>query len=257
MQDTAAPTTTPPVANPLPADAAPGFSGRIADVVKLSKSGVGDSVVLAYIKNSPGPFQPSADEIIKLRDDGISPGIISAMLERGAELRAQTVSVMPTLQPYPTAYNAPYNNYAQPVMPATPAPVVTTPPETYDDSGYYTQPSSTVVYIGGGYNYPYFNYPYYSGGFCYTYPYCYPYGCYPYYGGVGLRWGYGGYRGFRGYGGFRGGIGFRGGVGGIVPGFHDGVGGVRGASIGGFHGASIGGFRGGGGGGFHGGGGRR
>lgn len=188
-------TTTQTTVNALPAGAAPAFSGDIPEVVKLAKSGVDESVVVSFIRNSPGPFQPSANEIIRLRDAGLTSSEISTMLERGAEVRAQTAAAAP-------AYN-----FASGPMPTIAAPPVvsTTPPVTYADSGdaTQTQPSSTVVYIGGNYGYPYYSYPYY-----YPYPYIYP--------AVGFGFG------FRGP--FRGG--FRGG---FVGGFHGGF-------AGGFHG---------------------
>jgi len=202
-------TTTQTTANALPVAAAPAFSGRIPEVVTLSKSGVDESVVVAFIKNSPGPFAPSADEVIRLRDAGLTSKEISAMLERGAEVRAQTAAAAPAYNyaagPMPAAVAAPDYNAAGP-MPTTAAPpVVATPPLTYTDPGYDTQPGSTVVYVGGNYGYPYYygGYPYY-----YPYPYFYP--------GFGV--GFGGFRG-----GFRGGFGggFRGGFGG---GFHGGGG---------------------------------
>lgn len=190
-------TTTQTTVNTLPAGAAPAFSGDIPEVVTLAKSGVDESLVVSFIRNSPGPFQPSADEIIRLRDAGLTSSEISAMLERGAEVRAQTAAAAP-------AYNV--ASGPMPTMPTTAAPsVVTTPPATYADSDVSTQPSSTVVYVGGNYAYPY----YYSG-YPYYYPYYYPY---PYF-----------------YPGIRVGIGFRGGFrGGFVGGFHGGFGG-------GFHG---------------------
>ncbi|HEY2083236.1 MAG TPA: hypothetical protein VGI88_10660, partial [Verrucomicrobiae bacterium] len=135
----------------VPSSAAPQFSGRINDVVALSQSGVDQSVVLSYIKTSPGPFQPSAEEIIKLRDAGISSDVISAMMQRGAELRdqAQAVAVAtpPPAQGYPQYDQS--STYAQ-QAPGT----VVTPPATYVDptyDPYYTPPASTVTYIGGSY----------------------------------------------------------------------------------------------------------
>src|SRR4051812_15869448 len=65
----------------VPANAAPRFSGRINEVVSLTESGVDQSIVLSYIKSSPGPFQPNADEIIKLRDVGVPTPVITAMLQ--------------------------------------------------------------------------------------------------------------------------------------------------------------------------------
>src|SRR5579863_6151210 len=80
--DTTTTTTTQTTVSALPAAAAPAFSGAIPEVVTLAKSGVDESVVLAFIRNSPGPFQPSADEIIRLRNGGLTSAEISAMLER-------------------------------------------------------------------------------------------------------------------------------------------------------------------------------
>lgn len=196
-------TTTQTTVNALPASAAPAFSGDIPEVVKLAKSGVDESVVVSFIRNSPGPFQPGADEIIRLRNAGLTSTEISALLERGAEVRAQTVVAAPAYNyaapPMPTTA-APDYNYATPPMPTTPAPqVTTTPPATYADSGVATQPSSTVVYIGGNSGYPYYYgaYPYYY----YPYPYFYP--------GISVGFGFrGGFRGGWGggfHGGFRGG----------------------------------------------------
>lgn len=277
-------------ANALPAGAAPEFSGRINDVVALSKSGVDQSVVLSFIKVSPGPFEPTADEIIKLRDQGISSQVITAMLERGGEVRAQSTATAAAAAPAPSYAQTDANPSQAPVITETPP---STPPATDAGVDYSAQPASSVVYIGGGYSYPY----YYSGWYsspifypfacwyngCYYPRGCYfPRGCYVhdgfhlhdgFHGGFVARGG-----GFVG-GGFHGGVvggGFRGGFvasgprGGFVAGgFHGGtvggsfhssvsVGGFHGGmSAGGFHGpvGGGGGFRGGGGGGFHGGGG--
>jgi hypothetical protein len=204
----------------VPSSASPQFSGRINDVVALSQSGVDQTIVLSYIRTSPGPFQPSADEIIRLRDAGVSSQVITAMLQRSAELRDQSQALA----------MASAQNYAQPTTSyAQPAPTtVATPPATYVDptyNPYYTEPSSSVVYIGGSYGSPYY-YPY-------SYPYCYS-GFYPsvgfYFGGRGYY--HGGY-----YGGYRGGWGGHGSWGG---GFHATGGGFHGSFGGGFHGGSVG-----------------
>src|SRR5579864_6324890 len=104
---------------------APAYSGGIDDVVKLAHSGVDESVVLSYVKNSPGPFNPSADEIIKLRDNGISPVVISSMLERGAELREHAVAAAPAQAAAP--YTAD-QNYQQPAVAPDNTQSIATPP---------------------------------------------------------------------------------------------------------------------------------
>lgn len=247
--------------NPLPAGAAPAFSGGIDDVVKLAHSGVDETVVLSYIKNSPGPFSPSADEIIKLRDAGISPPEISAMLERGAELRVQATAAQ---------------SYAQPS--AQQAPVITEQaPANYADTsngGYSydnSQPGSTVVYAGGDNSgYPYYGggYPYYGSAYWWGYPstfFCggfistpfffpfpcwfngcfFPHGCSFPHGGFIHGGFHGSFHDANGFhSGFHGTTGFHGGF--ASSGFH-------GSSFSGFHGGTVSGFRGGSASGFRGG----
>jgi len=65
----------------------PYLSSGLPEIVKMHKAGVDASVLLAFIQNSPMAYNPSAKEIIYLRDSGISNEIISAMLRRGGELR--------------------------------------------------------------------------------------------------------------------------------------------------------------------------
>ncbi|MEY2466410.1 MAG: hypothetical protein QOD03_931 [Verrucomicrobiota bacterium] len=183
----------------LNARLAPAYSGSINDVVKLAKSGVDESVVLAYIKTSSGPYQPNANEIVKLHNEGISSPVITAILERGGELRQQyqsTQAASPASysQPAPAVVEQP--QYAQPV---------------------YSAPVSTVAYIGGGY--PSYSYPaYYGYGYSSYYPYSYSSYCYPryysscyprigFYGGFGPRFSVGGRIGdFRFGGNFHGGF---------------------------------------------------
>jgi len=214
----------------LPASAAPQFSGRINDVVSLSKSGVDQSIILAFIKNSPGPFEPSADEIIKLRDMGISTPVLTAMMERGAQVRDQVhaAAVASASQPANT-------NPSQ-------APVISeTPPDTYAGADYAPQPASTVTYIGGGYSYPYYSYPYYYPTYYsgwYSAAFFYPFPCW--YNGIyyahGCYFPHGGFihDGFHLHDGFHGGI-----HGDVHGGFHGTIGGFRGGVSGGFHAGTV------------------
>ena len=184
---------------------APKLSWGLDDVVKLSKAGVDESVIHSYIQNSGVGYNPTAQDIIQLRELGVSSQITAALMQRGSEVRqAATVEAQKQAQAAAPA-----------AAPAQAAPVYTAPAT-------YVAPASTVTYIG----YPSYGYSY--GGYCaptyYSYPYYPRY--YGYYGGfypsvsVGFRFGGGHFGGH--FGGFRGG-------------FH-------GASHGGFHGASHGGF---------------
>src|SRR5207302_9275902 len=68
----------PPPSAAVPANLAP----AAAEVVRLAESGVGEDVILAYIQNSQAPFEVSADQVLYLRDIGLSSQMISAMLNR-------------------------------------------------------------------------------------------------------------------------------------------------------------------------------
>jgi hypothetical protein len=51
-------------------------------VVKLVKSGVSESIVLAMVKSQPGTYSLAADDVIKLKDSGVPDLIVAAMIER-------------------------------------------------------------------------------------------------------------------------------------------------------------------------------
>jgi hypothetical protein len=77
----------PPNNNPAIAAASPNFSPNINELIKLSNAGVGDAVVLAFIKNSPTPYELSSSSIVQLKKQGISSDVIAAMLNHDAALR--------------------------------------------------------------------------------------------------------------------------------------------------------------------------
>jgi hypothetical protein len=109
-------------AQPTPADAgapatagpAPTLSPGAAEVVRLAEAGTREDVLVAYIGNSSTPFRLSADQILYLRDNGLTPPVISAMLARDTALQSQPQS----------------SDYNQKLYPATrpPVPMVEPPP---------------------------------------------------------------------------------------------------------------------------------
>jgi hypothetical protein len=84
-----------PAATPTPAAQAPGnpgtapasLSASVAEVVKLSKAGMGETVVMAYVKNSLFSYNLSANDILYLKDAGITSPVIAAMLDHDKALR--------------------------------------------------------------------------------------------------------------------------------------------------------------------------
>jgi hypothetical protein len=126
--------------------AAAQFPAGIADILKMADAKVDAEVIKAYVHNSRVPYYLTANEIIELKNRGVSSDIITTILERGAELRSQASSSM--------------------------RPAVSGPAAPPSDYGYDTQPS----YAPYGYSYPayYPDYGYGYGSF-YDYGYGWPY----------------------------------------------------------------------------------
>jgi hypothetical protein len=57
----------------------PGLSPDLQEVVKLSQARMGDDVIKSYISGTGRAYQLSADDIIYLNSQGVSPGVISAL----------------------------------------------------------------------------------------------------------------------------------------------------------------------------------
>src|SRR5438477_11596827 len=113
------------VISAAPETDAPSVSPAAAEVIRLAQSGVGEEVMLTYIQNSPAAFNLSADQILYLKDLGISSPVITAMLNRDAALRSQ-----PQLAQAPPPSPEPVPQPTVPVeAPLTPPPVeVASPP---------------------------------------------------------------------------------------------------------------------------------
>ncbi len=159
----------------------------VGDVVKLARAQVSEDVIITYVQNSGTAYNLSPNEIVYLRDQGVSDHVINIMLDQRRNLAAsvtQTPPAAPAPAPaYPDAASA--GGYAQ-TAPNVPS------------SSLYVIPYSPSY---PGYSY-YDSYPYY-----YSYPY---YGGYYGYGGPSFvfSFGHGFSHGF--HGGFHGG-GFHGG----------------------------------------------
>ena len=124
-----------------PETAAPvNLSPGAAEVVRLAGSGVGDDVVLAYIQNSQAPFNLSADNVLYLKDVGLSPQVTSAMLSHDGTLRNQPQQYAPAA-PAPAA---PPPTYPSPVAPA---PAVPPQPATAPPPAYVSSPPADVSYF--------------------------------------------------------------------------------------------------------------
>ena len=113
-----------------PAAGAASISPNAAEVVKLAGSGVGEDVVLAYVQNAQSLFNLSADDVLYLRDVGVTQPVITAMLNHDNALRAQQPQAPPAqYAPAPTAEVA-----APAPAPEAPAPQAVAAAPTYVSS---------------------------------------------------------------------------------------------------------------------------
>jgi hypothetical protein len=173
----------------LPPNVQPGKS--LTDLIRLAQAGAEEGVLLAFVTNSPNTFNPRADDIVYLKDIGVSEGVVSAMLQRDEKLKAAMAGapsapaplVMTGTNGVPQVPYAAAPTYTTPPAPPAPAPVEYVPesappppapvseeyyPEFYDalapygswvdvdGYGYCWQPA--VVGVNPGWA------PYYDGG---------------------------------------------------------------------------------------------
>ena len=194
----------------------------VSQILQLSQAKLGEDTIVSYIRNSGNSYGLNADQIIYLRQQGLSDGVIRAMLTQPRAGVAVAAPATPAPQPMAPAYAG--QAYAGQAYAGQASTVTVAPPVTYVQ----TVPAAPYYYYDP-------NYYYYPG--------------YAWYPPVTIGWGWGGW-GWGWGGGWYGG-GYRGGWhGGYGGGWHGG-----GYGVGGHGFAHGGGFGGGGhGGGGHGGG---
>lgn len=66
------------------------FAREIVPLVKLLDAKLSAQVIIAYIQSSPFAYEPSADDLIKLKQHGASPEILMALLWHDEQYRAQS-----------------------------------------------------------------------------------------------------------------------------------------------------------------------
>ena len=161
----------------------PTLAYGVPQVLQLVQAKVGDDTIVAYVKNSGTSYGLNADQIIYLRQQGVSEAVITAMLNQ------PRVGVGAASSPAPTTQYA--------------APAATAPATTESTSTATVAPTVTYVQTVPSTTYYYYNQPYY-------YPYYYGYGFYP---PVTFSFGWGGgwHGGYHGGSGWHGGGGWHGG----------------------------------------------
>ena len=150
------------MATPAAAVSTPQLAYGVPQVLQLAQAKVSDDTIITFIKNSGTSYVLTADQIIYLRQQGVSEAVITAMLNQPKSGVAVPATAGTTI----TTANG---------STATVAPTVT-----------YVQPAPVTTYY---YAEPYYYYPAY--GYVYPYPSV----------SIGLGWGWhGGYGGWHGGG---------------------------------------------------------
>lgn len=173
--------------SPAPAPAAVSkpshLSFAASEVLKLSRAKVGDDTIVAFVKQSSSAYDLSAEDIVYLRDQGVTDRVVSTMLTvRSSGGSTAELASAPAPAPTPSAQPAASVAPGQTVYPGGAAPAATTTTTVVQPAVTYVQPSPTVVYTSPVVT------EYYGG------PYYYGYG-YPYYGwrpGISVSLGFGG-----------------------------------------------------------------
>lgn len=104
----------------------------VNEVVKLHQGGLGDAAILAFIRNQGGVrYDLSSNDVLLLKNQGLSPTVLTAMLQSGASPEPSPAVVIPTpTLPAPMPLPAPPG--------ATPA-VVPMPGLSSDAAYFYQQ----------------------------------------------------------------------------------------------------------------------
>jgi len=79
------------------------LSESLAGIINLAQGGVGEEVLLAFVRNHPTPFNLSPEEILYVADLGISESVIAAMIQHKPGLVAKPASATNTVAVTPPA----------------------------------------------------------------------------------------------------------------------------------------------------------
>lgn len=69
--------------------AAPAFAVNrtvvlVDEVIKMTKAGVGDEEIIAYVKKTDAPFDINGDDVIAMNDAHVSPAVLKFVIDESA-----------------------------------------------------------------------------------------------------------------------------------------------------------------------------
>ena len=150
-QDPAGASTVPPAAVSTPALQ---LAYGVPQILQLAQAKVGDATIIAYIKNSGNSYGLSADQIIYLRQQGVSDAVVTVMLSQPRAAVAEATPAQQAIMP---------TDAGGQVSTVTVAPTVTYV-QTIPVTTYYFQPYYYPAYDYGYYPPVSFSFGWYGGG---------------------------------------------------------------------------------------------
>jgi len=137
-------TPPPQGAASVPANMSPAAS----EVTRLAEASTSEDVMLAYIQNSAAAFNLSTDQILYLRDIGLSSAVITAMLNRDNALRGQAQTYNYDQRAYPATVPPPTAPAPAPTPAPSPVPEAVAPsPTQAPPPVYVSSPPPEVGYF--------------------------------------------------------------------------------------------------------------
>jgi hypothetical protein len=86
----------------------------VDDVIRMSKAGVGDDEIIAFVRKSDEPFDVTGDDVIAMTDAKVSRAVVKAVIDESSarmrkdRSRTRTVYVSPYYDPwYDPFYDSP------------------------------------------------------------------------------------------------------------------------------------------------------
>jgi hypothetical protein len=138
------------------------LTGPAAEIVKLTRAGVDESVMLAFVTNSPNTFNLTSDGVIYLNDIGVPDMIVRSMIQHDQMLKEISLNSTPSPAPpvypnqpapapYPTQDPVPVTTEAQP-SPAEDADNSPPPEQVNVSAAYFVDslaPYGSWINVGG------------------------------------------------------------------------------------------------------------
>jgi len=84
-----------------------GLTYAIEDIIKLSHAGISEPVIINYIESSGTLYDLKPQDVIHLRDEGVTDGVINAMIDQRRKFQTVQTNAAPPVAEAPVAPTQP------------------------------------------------------------------------------------------------------------------------------------------------------